>query len=91
MHDRITQGLTRFAGMLDESVTECERARNSDPLVKANGSVLNTYLYLGEYDKFLDSLPEVDDSAFVLFYRGFAEYHPRTGTGRRRLRSRFPP
>ena len=68
----------RFAGMLDESVAECERARQLDPLhpVKANGSVLNTYLYLGQYQKFLGSLP-VDDSSFILFYRGFGEFHER--------------
>ncbi len=28
----------RFAGMLDESVAECERARQLDPFVKFNGS-----------------------------------------------------
>ena len=66
----------RFAGMLDESVTECERARQLNPLVKANGSVLNTYLYLGQYQKFLESLP-VDDSSFTLFYRGFGEFHEK--------------
>jgi tetratricopeptide (TPR) repeat protein len=66
----------RFAGMLDESVAECERARQLDPFVKANGSVLNTYLYLGQYQKFLDSLP-VDDSSFILFYRGFGEFHEK--------------
>jgi DNA-binding winged helix-turn-helix (wHTH) protein/TolB-like protein len=66
----------RFAGMLDESVAECERARQLDPFLKANGSVLNTYLYLGQYQKFLGSLP-VDDSSFVLFYRGFGEFHEK--------------
>ena len=66
----------RFAGMLDQSVAECERARQLDPLVKANGSVLNTYLYLGQYKKFLESLP-ADDSSFVLFYRGFGEFHEK--------------
>ena len=66
----------RFAGMLDESVAECERARRLDPFVKANGSVLNTYLYLGQYQKFLESLP-VDDSSFILFYRGFGEFHEK--------------
>jgi DNA-binding winged helix-turn-helix (wHTH) protein/TolB-like protein len=65
----------RFAGMLKESVAECELARHIDPSVRANGSVLNSYLYLGEYDKFLESLPDVNESAFVLFYRGFGEYH----------------
>jgi DNA-binding winged helix-turn-helix (wHTH) protein/TolB-like protein len=66
----------RFAGMLDESVAECERARQLGPLVKTNGSVLNAYLYLGQYQKFLQSLP-VDDSSFILFYRGFGEFHEK--------------
>ena len=35
---------------------------------------MNSYLYLGEYDKFRQSLP-VNDSAYILFYRGFAEYY----------------
>jgi TolB-like protein len=65
----------RFGGMLKESVAECERARQLDPLVKSNGSGLNAYLYLGEYDKFLSSLPDPSGSAFFLFYRGFGEYH----------------
>jgi tetratricopeptide (TPR) repeat protein len=64
----------RFAGMLDESVGECERARQLAPSVKGNGAVLNSYLYLGEYQKFLESLP-ADDSSFTLFYRGFGEFH----------------
>jgi DNA-binding winged helix-turn-helix (wHTH) protein/TolB-like protein len=66
----------RFAGMLDESVAECERARQLAPLVKGNGAVLNSYLYLGEYQKFLESLP-ADDSSFSLFYRGFGEFHEK--------------
>ena len=65
----------RFAGMLNESVAECERARQIDPLVKSNGSVLNAYLYVGQYDRFLASLPEVNDSSFLLFYCGFGEYY----------------
>ena len=67
----------RFAGMLKESVAECEQARQIDPSVKANGAVLNTYLYLGQYEKFLASLPDVDDSSFLVFYRGFGEYHQK--------------
>jgi DNA-binding winged helix-turn-helix (wHTH) protein/TolB-like protein/Flp pilus assembly protein TadD len=67
----------RFTGMLNESVAECELAREIDPLVKSNGSVLNTYLYLGQYDKFLASLPDVSDSSFILFYRGFGEYYEK--------------
>ena len=64
----------RFAGMLPESVAECERARQIDPEVKINSSAMNSYLYLGEYDKFLKSLPD-GDSAYILFYRGFGEYY----------------
>src|ERR1700722_14771256 len=66
----------RFAGMLDESVAECERARQLAPFVKGNGAVLNSYLYLGEYQKFLESLP-ADVSSFSLFYRGFGEFHEK--------------
>lgn len=35
---------------------------------------MNTYLYLGEYEKFLHSLP-ANDSVYILFYRGFGEYY----------------
>jgi DNA-binding winged helix-turn-helix (wHTH) protein/TolB-like protein/tetratricopeptide (TPR) repeat protein len=66
----------RFAGMLAESLEECERARRIDPLVnKSNGSVLNTYLYLGRYDDFLHSLPDDAGSGFIRFYRGYGEYY----------------
>jgi DNA-binding winged helix-turn-helix (wHTH) protein/TolB-like protein len=65
----------RFAGMLQESVSECERARQIDPGVKLNSSVLNTYLYLGQYDRFLQSLPPTNDVALIVFYRGLGEYY----------------
>jgi DNA-binding winged helix-turn-helix (wHTH) protein/TolB-like protein/tetratricopeptide (TPR) repeat protein len=67
----------RFGGALRESVAECELARQIDPTVRANGSVLNAYLYLGQYDKFLASMPDAGDSSFLVFYRGFGEYHQR--------------
>jgi DNA-binding winged helix-turn-helix (wHTH) protein/tetratricopeptide (TPR) repeat protein len=67
----------RFAGMLNESVEECERARQLDPSVKLTSSTLNTYLYLGQYDKFLESLPKTDDLALIAFYRGFGEYYKK--------------
>jgi DNA-binding winged helix-turn-helix (wHTH) protein/TolB-like protein len=65
----------RFAGMLNQSLSECLYARRIDPGVKANGAVLNTYLYLGQYQQFLADLPDVDDSSFLTFYRGFGEYY----------------
>src|SRR5215469_3226163 len=67
----------RFAGMLKQSAAECERARQLDPGVKLNSSTLTAYLYLGEYDKFLASLPKTNDVAFIAFYRGFGEYYKK--------------
>ena len=65
----------RFAGALKESVLECERARQLDPGVKLTSSALNGYLYLGQYDRFLESLPKLENSALIVFYRGLAEYY----------------
>jgi DNA-binding winged helix-turn-helix (wHTH) protein/TolB-like protein/Flp pilus assembly protein TadD len=67
----------RFAGMLSESVSECERARQLDPGVKLNSSTPNGYLYLGRYDQFLQSLPKTEDAAFIVFYRGLGEYYKK--------------
>jgi serine/threonine protein kinase/tetratricopeptide (TPR) repeat protein len=64
----------RFGGMLKESAAEGEEARQYNPQVKINSSAMNTYLYLGEYEKFLQSLPS-NDSVYILFYRGFGEYY----------------
>jgi hypothetical protein len=57
-----------------ESVAECEKARQIDPLVKINSSAMNSYLYLGEYGEFLHTLP-ANDSVYINFYRGFGEYY----------------
>ena len=64
----------RFAGMLQESAAESEQARQYNPQVKISSSAINSYLYLGEYDKFMQSLPP-NDSAYILFYRGLTEYY----------------
>ena len=66
----------RFGGMLQESVHEAEQARRLDPLVKLTTSAINGYLYLGQYDEFLRNLPE-DETPFIVFYRGFGEYHKK--------------
>lgn len=65
----------RFGGMLDESIQESEKARELDPGVKLTSSVMNAYLYRGDYDTFSRSLPALNDSALVEFYRGFVAYH----------------
>lgn len=67
----------RFAGMLRESVLESENARRLDPTVKLNSSTLNGYLYLGQYDAFLASLPKTEDMALIAFYRGLGKYYQR--------------
>jgi DNA-binding winged helix-turn-helix (wHTH) protein/TolB-like protein len=67
----------RFGGMLRESVLESEHARLLDPGVKLTSSALNGYLYLGQYDRFLESLPKTDDSALIAFYRGFGHYYKK--------------
>ena len=64
----------RFAGMLEESLTEALKARSIDPSVKLTSSALNTWLYLGQYQNFLSSLPDVN-RVYILFYRGFGEFY----------------
>lgn len=64
----------RFAGMLNESIGESERARAIDPNVKRVSSAPNGYLYIGAYEEFLRRLPK-DDAAFLVFYRGMGNYY----------------
>jgi len=62
--------------MLPEPVHAGETARELDPEGKINSSALNRYLFLREYDRLLESLP-VNDSLYIVFYRGRAEYYRR--------------
>jgi tetratricopeptide (TPR) repeat protein len=66
----------RYAGMLEESVKEAEKIEHIDPKYWRNQprAVVNTYLYLGRYERFLESIPPVE-TAYTLFYRGFGYYH----------------
>jgi tetratricopeptide (TPR) repeat protein len=48
-----------------------------DPGVKLTTSTMNAYLYQGDYDKFLASLPLNNDSALILFYRGLSELYKK--------------
>lgn len=65
----------RFGGMLKESISECERARQLDPEVKLNSSAFNSYFYDGQYEKFVTSLPTRNPSTFIIFYRGIGNYY----------------
>ena len=67
----------RFAGMLSESIEQCERARAIDPNVKINSSAFNSYLYTGQHDKFMKSLPANNAAAFIVFYRGVCNYYQK--------------
>ncbi|MEW6131121.1 MAG: FlgO family outer membrane protein [Acidobacteriota bacterium] len=64
----------RFGGLIQESIAECEAARRIDPEVKLYSSALNSYLYNGDYQKFIDSLPQ-REIAFIVFYRGYAHHY----------------
>jgi len=65
----------RFGGLLRESINEGERSRQINDEIKADNSVFNSYLYDGQYEKFIQSLPAREDSAYVTFYRGLGHYY----------------
>jgi tetratricopeptide (TPR) repeat protein len=66
----------RYAGMLDESLKEAEKIELIDPKYWRNQprAVVNTYLYTGRYQRFIDSIPPVE-TAYTLFYRGLGYYY----------------
>jgi len=64
----------RYGGALEQSVAEGELALRLNPNVARN-LTFNTYLYMGLYRKFLDSLPQAEDNARTSFYRGLAYYY----------------
>lgn len=65
----------RFAGRLEKSIEAGEKAHQLDPGFFLNASAPNYYLYVGDYQKFKNSISRRTDSAYLKFYQGFAEYH----------------
>jgi DNA-binding winged helix-turn-helix (wHTH) protein/tetratricopeptide (TPR) repeat protein len=65
----------RYGGMIKESIEEGEQAFRLDPALKLTRATFNSYLYTGQYEKFLATLPKEPNKAFTFFYRGFAYYH----------------
>src|SRR5262245_3800285 len=65
----------RFGGLLRESINEGERSRQINGEIKADNSVFNGYFYDVQYEKFIQSLPAREDSAYVNFYRGLGHYY----------------
>ena len=64
----------RYGGALERSVVEGELALRLNPNVSLN-TTFNTYLYVGRYKEFLDSLPRDEKNARAVFYRGLAYYY----------------
>lgn len=60
----------RYAGMLEESVAEMERAVALDPTDPSFRSLGVTYLNLGEYDKAFEALNIDEGSAYAVGYQG---------------------
>lgn len=62
----------RYAGMLEDSIVEGERALQLYP--NLTGQLFNSYLYVGQPEKFIKSIPQRDD-AYTDFYRGLGYYY----------------
>jgi len=62
----------RYGGMLDQSIAEGESALQLYPHL--TGHLFNSYLYAGQPEKFVTSLPMRDDP-YTLFYRGLGHYY----------------
>ncbi|HZN11036.1 MAG TPA: winged helix-turn-helix domain-containing protein [Blastocatellia bacterium] len=65
----------RFGGMLKESIGEGELSRQIEGEIRSNNSVFNSYLYDGQHERFLKSLPAKEREPFIIFYRGLANYY----------------
>ena len=65
----------RFGGLLRESISEGERSRQINGEIEADNAVFNGYLYDGQYEKFIQSLPAGEKFAYVTFYRGLGHYY----------------
>jgi DNA-binding winged helix-turn-helix (wHTH) protein/TolB-like protein/Flp pilus assembly protein TadD len=70
----------RYGGALEQSEAEGELALRLNPKVAEN-LTFNTYLYMGQYRKFLDSLPQAENNARTRFYRGLADYYLKDTRG----------
>ncbi len=64
----------RYAGMLQASRERLEHALKLDPLILTrNGGAPTVYLYLGQYERFADTLSGLS-TPLNLFYDGFAAF-----------------
>jgi DNA-binding winged helix-turn-helix (wHTH) protein/TolB-like protein len=69
----------RFGGLIKESINEGERSRQINDEINASNAVFNAYIYDGQYEKFIQSLPDGENSAYYAFYRGLGHYYLKRG------------
>jgi TolB-like protein/tRNA A-37 threonylcarbamoyl transferase component Bud32/Flp pilus assembly protein TadD len=62
----------RYAGMLNESVQEMEKAVTSDPNNPEFRSIMFTYLAVGDYEKVFELFDNYKESAFTFSMLGYA-------------------
>jgi tetratricopeptide (TPR) repeat protein len=60
----------RYAGMLNESVLEMEKAVSLDPKNPEFRSIVITYRFVGEYEKAIETSKIYEESAFILAEQG---------------------
>jgi DNA-binding winged helix-turn-helix (wHTH) protein/TolB-like protein len=65
----------RFGGLIKESINEGERSRQINDEINASNAVFNSYIYDGQYEKFIQSLPDSQNSAYCVFYHGLGHYY----------------
>ena len=65
----------RFGGLLEKAEQMGEQAHEVDPGFVLRSDTAVYYLYMGQYENFRDSLTPSENTAYIVFYRGFANYH----------------
>jgi DNA-binding winged helix-turn-helix (wHTH) protein/TolB-like protein len=65
----------RFGGLIRESIYEGARSRQINDEINASNAVFNAYIYDGQYEKFIQSLPDRENSPYHAFYRGLGHYY----------------
>ncbi len=65
----------RFGGLLEKAEQMGEQAHEIDPGFVLRSDTPIYYLYTGRYENFRDNLTTFENTAYITFYRGFANYH----------------
>lgn len=65
----------RFGGLLEKAVQTGEQAHAVDPGFVLRSDTPVYYLYTGQYENFKANLSPYENTAYIRFYHGFANYH----------------